>query len=144
MAPQLINLFEKKVVRFLFFGAITAAFNLLLISLIIESFHIQTVFLKNVANFIAIEISLLFTFWVYRTWVWRIQSFGIRGVFLRELPKFHAAAGLVVLLRTLLIFPVLEWMGISYLANTFIGIVVGSIINYFFSDRLVFRKDNLK
>lgn len=135
----LLKLFEKKIVRFLLCGMITAAFNLALMTLIIDGLQIKTAFLRNVANLVSIEVSLLFTFLVYRIWVWRIKTWNVRNIFLNQIPKFHAASGLVILMRTLAIFPALDWLGVGYVVNTCLGIVAGAAFNYFFNDRIVFK-----
>jgi putative flippase GtrA len=62
---------SRKIITFLICGIITAAFNILLFTLIIELLELKTPLLRNIANAIAIEISLIFTFFVYKTWVWR-------------------------------------------------------------------------
>lgn len=134
-----LKLFKKKTVRFLFCGVITAAFNIALIALLIDSFQIETAFLRNVANAIAIEVSLIFSFFVYRIWVWRIKTWHLKNILLNQIPKFHAASGLVILVRTLLIFPVLDWLGVSSVVNTGLGIAAGAAVNYFFNDRIVFK-----
>lgn len=139
MPPRPLTIFENKVVRFLFFGAISAAFNIALITLIINQFHIETALFRNLANVIAIEISLLFTFLLYRIWVWRIKGWDIRTLLLKQLPKFHAASGLVILMRMFVIFPVLDWLGVGYALNTLLGIAVGAAANYVFNDQIVFK-----
>lgn len=132
------QLFAKKTVRFLVCGAITAAFNIALIALLIDSFSIETAYLRNVANIVAIKVSLIFSFLVYRVWVWKIKTWNIRNIFLHQIPKFHAASSLVILTRTLIIFPILDWLGVSSVINTCLGIAAGAAVNYFFNDRIVF------
>lgn len=134
-----LKLFEKKTVRFLFCGVVTAAFNIAFIAFIIDSFQIETAFFRNVANAIAIEVSLIFSFFVYRIWVWKVKTWRLKNILLNQIPKFHAASGLVILVRTLVIFPVLDWLGISSAVNTGLGIAAGAAVNYFFNDRIVFK-----
>ena len=52
---------------------------------------------------------------------------------------YHFSAGAAVLLRVLLVFPLLDWWGISYGINTLVGVVLSATINYLISDRLVFK-----
>lgn len=139
LSERLHPLIDNKKIRFLFFGAITAVFNIVLIALIIECFDLHSGLLRNVANWIAIEISVVFSFFVYRMWVWRIKSWDIRNILIKQLPKFHAASGAVILMRSLLIFPLLDWMHISYIVNTFLGIAVGAVANYVLTDQIVFK-----
>jgi dolichol-phosphate mannosyltransferase len=133
------KLWQKRAIRFLFGGGIAAAFNLLLMFLFIEVAGWDTTVLRNAANVISIELSLLFSFVIYRIWVWRGGTWRWREVLLRQLPLYHLSAGGSVVLRVFAIFPFLDWLGVSYGVNTLIGVLVSAIINYIVSDRLVFR-----
>lgn len=121
-------------------GGVTAAFNLAAIFLIIRWFNINTPFLRNIANIGAIEISLIFSFFVYRFGVWRQTSWEFKEILFRQLPLYHLATSLTLALRGLIVFPLLEWVGINYIANTLIGIILGTTLSYFFNDRVVFPK----
>jgi dolichol-phosphate mannosyltransferase len=129
---------STRVLRFLLGGGLAAFFNLALIALLIEHFGFDTPLLRSVANIIAIEASLLFSFVVYRTWVWPGGDWSIKEVLLRQLPLYHLSAGAAVLLR-LLLFPVLDHLGVSYGVNTLIGVLLSASLNYVISDRLVFK-----
>lgn len=133
------NLLQKRAVRFLFGGGAAAAFNILLMFGFIELANWNTLILRNAANLISIELSLLFSFVIYRTWVWSGGNWQIRDVLLRQLPLYHLSAGTAILLRVFVIFPSLDWLGVSYAVNTLIGVFVSAILNYILSDRLVFR-----
>jgi len=130
---------NSRIIKFLFGGGVAALFNLILIALLIEHLGFSTPLLRNVANLIAIELSLLFSFVIYRIWVWPGGSWSLRDVLLRQLPLYHMSAGLAILLRVLIIFPTLDFLGISYGVNTLIGILVSASLNYVISDRLVFK-----
>lgn len=135
---------RQKIFRFLICGLVTAAFNLAIISLIIESLALNTPFLRNLANVVAIEISLIFTFFVYKIWVWSSSSWHLNQVFFREIPLFHLSSMFVITQRSLILFPIIDWLGLHYLLNTLIGIALGSVINYFACDKLVFNKNKIK
>jgi dolichol-phosphate mannosyltransferase len=135
---------RQKIFRFLICGLVTAAFNLAIISLIIESLALNTPLLRNLANVVAIEISLIFTFFVYKIWVWSSSSWHLNQVFFREIPLFHLSSMFVITQRSLILFPVIDWLGLHYLLNTLIGIALGSVINYFACDKLVFNKNKIK
>ena len=122
-------------------GGIAAVFNLLLIYILIERLGLDTATLRNVANIIAIELSLIFSFFVYRIWVWPGGVWRVSSILFKQLPLYHLSAGTAILLRILIVFPLLDKLGVSYGINTLIGILVNAIINYIISDRLVF-KDN--
>ncbi|ABA22958.1 Glycosyl transferase, family 2 [Trichormus variabilis ATCC 29413] len=128
-----------KIFKFLLGGSLAAALNLLLIFLLVEKLNFNTPLLRNIANVISIEISLIFSFFVYRTWVWTGGVWNLREVFLRQLPLYHVSAGLAVFTRVFLIFPILDWLQVNYAVNTVIGALLSASINYFISDSFVFK-----
>lgn len=136
---MLTKIFQKQIVRFFICGCFTAAFNILIITFVIEFLHIEKPIFRNIANLITIEISLLFSFVVYRTWVWSKSNWTLQEVLWRQIPLYHLSCASIVATRSFILFPVLDWLGINYLINTLLGILVGSIINYFMSNRLVFK-----
>ena len=136
-----MRLFKQRIIKFLLGGGVSAVFNLVLIYLLIEGLGLDTATLRNVANIIAIELSLIFSFFIYRIWVWPGGVWRISSVLFKQLPLYHLSAGTAILLRILIVFPVLDKLGVSYGINTLIGILINAIVNYLISDRLVF-KDN--
>jgi putative flippase GtrA len=136
------KLFDKRIVRFLICGVISAAFNILLLAILIESFRLNQPVWRNLANFISIEISVLFSFVIYRLWVWSNHSWVLRRIFRREIPLYHLSCGASVATRSFILFPILDWMGINYTVNSLIGIAIGSGMNYLISDRVVFKKNS--
>ena len=134
-----LQILQKRQARFLFGGGVAAAFNLLLMYGCFDALGWDTVTLRNVANVISIELSLLLSFFIYRTWVWSGGVWNAREVLLRQLPLYHVSAGAAVVLRVFALFPLLDWLGIGYGVNTLVGVLVSATINYVLSDRLVFR-----
>ncbi|MEQ9672359.1 GtrA family protein [Coleofasciculus sp. G2-EDA-02] len=134
------KVFQNKIVRFLFCGGITAAFNVILIYILIEGLGLNTPVLRNFANVLAIEVSLIFTFFVYKIWVWSGGTWRLRDVLGREIPLFHISSGIAISLRSFLIFPIVDWLGVHYVINTLMGILIGSILNYFACDKIIFKK----
>lgn len=67
---MLKRLLQKQACRYLICGLVTAIFNILLISSMIEILRLNTPPLRNLANLSSTEISLLFSFFVYKIWVW--------------------------------------------------------------------------
>jgi dolichol-phosphate mannosyltransferase len=134
-----LNLLQQRVVKFLFGGGVAAGFNLLLIFILIEWLGFQTSLLRNLANIIAIELSLILSFFIYRIWVWPGAVWRIKSLLFKQLPLYHLAAGTAVLLRVLMIFPLLDKLAVDYRLNTVIGVLVSAIVNYLISDRLVFK-----
>ncbi|MCZ8189846.1 MAG: glycosyltransferase [Microcystis sp. LE19-338.1B] len=139
---MLTKIYNNKIFRFLIAGGVAFLINLFLIYWFIDDLGFNTPFLENVANVISIEISLIASFFIYRIWVWTGGDWTIRDVILIQLPLYHLSAGLAVLLRVLLIFPFLNWLGISPGVNTMIGVLLGASINYVASDSLIFKPKN--
>lgn len=131
---------NKKIIKFLFGGGVAAALNLVLISYLIEKAGFNTPFLENIANIISIEISLIFSFFVYRILVWKGGSWKIQDILLKQLPLYHLSAGTAVILRVFVVFPFLNWLGVSYSVNTLIGVLLSASLNYLISDRFVFNE----
>lgn len=134
-----VKFFQQKIVKFLFGGGVAAGFNLLLIFVLIEWLGFNTSLLRNLANIIAIELSLILSFFIYRLWVWTGGVWRISAILFKQLPLYHLSAGTAVLLRVLVVFPLLDRLGVNYGVNTIIGVLLSAIINYLISDRLVFK-----
>ncbi|MFM8306489.1 MAG: glycosyltransferase, partial [Microcystis aeruginosa] len=139
---MLTKIYNNKIFRFLIAGGVALLINLFLIYWLIDDLGFNTPFLKNVANVISIEISLIASFFIYRIWVWTGGDWTIRDVILIQLPLYHLSAGLAVLLRVFLVFPFLNWLGVSPGVNTMIGVLLGASINYVASDSLIFKPKN--
>lgn len=80
------KLLRQRIFRFLVGGGVSLAFNVLLISIMIELLGLDTPILRNVANAASIELSLLFSFFVYRTWVWSGANSTIQEILRRQIP----------------------------------------------------------
>jgi dolichol-phosphate mannosyltransferase len=133
------KLLRQRVFRFLVGGGIAAAFNLLLIFVLVDIYKFDTPFLRNVANAVSIELSLLLSFFIYRIWVWPGGSWNIGQVLWAQLPLYHISAGSAIATRIFLVFPILDWLGVNYAINTIIGISAGASLNYILNDSLVFK-----
>lgn len=132
------NILTGKVVKFLLGGGVATAINLLLIFLLIEKLGFDTPFLRNVANIISIELSLIASFFIYRIWVWRGGSWNWFNVLFKQLPLYHVSAGSAIVVRVFFVFPLLDWLGISYGVNTILGALISASLNFIISDRFVF------
>lgn len=136
---MLKQLFRQRVLKFLLGGGVAAAFNLLLIFVMIEWLGFNTSLLRNVANIVSIELSLLLSFFIYRLWVWPGGVWTIQEVLWKQLPLYHVSAGTAVLCRIFIVFPLLDKLGINYAINTLVGVLLSAALNYLVSDRLVFN-----
>ena len=141
---MLKKLSRQRVFKFLLGGGVAAAVNLVLIFALIEWLGFNTPLLRNIANIIAIELSLIFSFFVYRIWVWPGGVWKVKEILGKQLPLYHFAAGTAVLVRVLILFPLLDWWGINYSINTLVGVLLSATINYLISDRIVFKANNKK
>lgn len=105
----------------------------------IEILSLEQPIMRNLANIISIEVSLIFSFFVYRTWVWSTGKWTFHEILWREIPLYHVSCGFAIATRSLILFPFLDWLGVNYIINTLIGIVISSGMNYVGSDRWVFK-----
>lgn len=135
---MLKRLWQPKILKFLIGGGIATLINILLVFTLIDVIGLNTQTLRNVANIIAIELSLLASFFIYRIWVWPGGNWTITEVLFRQIPLYHISASTAILVRIFLIFPILDWLGVNYIINTLIGVAVNATINYWISDRLIF------
>lgn len=136
---MLSKLFRNQIFKFIIAGGVAAVFNLLLIYCSIETLGFDTPVLRNVANVLSIEMSLLFSFFLYRIWVWPGGNWTVREVWLRQLPLYHVSAASTIIARIFIVFPILDWVVIDYKINTLVGRLINAVLNYLISDRLVFK-----
>jgi dolichol-phosphate mannosyltransferase len=136
---MLNKLFQSRVIKFLIGGGAAAALNLILIFWLIEGLGFNTPLMRNIANVVSIELSLVASFFIYRIWVWPGGVWRVREVLLRQLPLYHLSAGVAVISRIFLIFPILDWLKVNYAVNTLVGALASAALNYLISDRLVFN-----
>ncbi|MCZ6872979.1 MAG: glycosyltransferase [bacterium] len=136
---MLKKLLQVKMVKFLLGGGASASINLLLMFGLIEGLGFSTPALRNTANAVSVELSLLASFFIYRIWVWPGGAWTVREVLWRQIPLYHMSAGSAVILRIFVVFPLYDWLGVHYALNTLIGILLSASINYVISDRLIFK-----
>ncbi len=117
--------------------------NLALAYLGVEVLGFSSELQQNYVNIVAMEISLVYSFFVYRAFVWKDRTSSARRILLRQLPLYHLSAGAGLVSRVVL-FPVLQGLGVHYLANILIGILTGAAVNYCLSHRFVFKDPMIK
>ena len=132
------RLLRQRIFRFLLGGAVTLAFNVSLISIMIELLKLDTPILRSLANAVSVELSVLVSFLVYKTWVWSGGNSTIQDVLWQQIPLYHLSVGAAIASRILIVFPILDWLGVNYIINTLVGIILGASLNYVISDRYVF------
>ena len=115
--------------------------NLLAMYTLVDVIGWESNFGKNASNLLSLEFSLLYSFVVYRVFVWNREVRTYIEYFY-ELLSYHATASATVVARSFLIFPSLDWLGIHHLVNTLIGIASGCLINYFLIASFVFTRSD--
>lgn len=127
------------IVKFLAVSGSAVALNLVLLFLMVRYWGFGSSLMQNVANGVSMEISIIYNFLLSRaiTWNDRIKESG--GRLFVQMLQFHAAIGVTVLFR-LVLFPVLQHVGVPYLLNAAAGIGLGAIFNFFVYDSLVFKR----
>jgi putative flippase GtrA len=93
-----------------------------------------------VATAVAVETAVLHNFMWHQRWTWRDRPSrsGVDTAF--RLARFHALNGMVSMLGNLLVMAVLVGaLGMAPVAANLVAVMVCSMINFFASERLVFR-----
>ena len=95
---------------------------------------------ENIANAVSMELSIIYNYFLSRaiTWSDRIKERG--GRLLIQLLKFHLAIGITIVFR-LILFPLLQLLGVFYLLNAAIGIAIAAVFNFFIYDTFIFKKE---
>lgn len=128
-----------RIPRFLICGGSAAALNLLLAYVGVDLLGFRSDLQQNYVNFVAMETSLIYSFFVYRAFVWKDKGSSTSRILFRQIPIYHLSAGAGLLSRTFIFFPLLQLTGLYYLLNITIGILAGAVVNYLLTDRYVFR-----
>jgi dolichol-phosphate mannosyltransferase len=97
-----------------------------------------------VGTAIGVEASLVHNFAWHERWTFKRLGKPLppgAGPMAMRFIGFHAGSGLVSMLGTLAIMPVLVgWLGLHYLVANLVTIALGSIANFLLNDRLVYRR----
>jgi dolichol-phosphate mannosyltransferase len=133
------QLWEKRGVRFLLIGGLCTLFNLILIVALVNLLNWNSPFWRSLANLISTEICLILSFFVYRKFVWQVSDWQWSQIFKKELPAYHLSALSIISARVLVIFPLLDLLGVHYAINTTICIALGSILSYVANEKLIFK-----
>src|SRR5215212_3487930 len=133
IAPRL-----EQVVLFLACGSSAAALNLVLAYAAVDLLGFSSNLQQNYVNIVTMEVGLVYSFFVYRVFVWRDKTSSPSRILLRQIPVYHLSAGAAILARGLLIFPLLQLLGVHYLLNIILGLLCGAAITFVLSDRYVF------
>ena len=130
----------NRIKRFLFAGLSAALVNLFFMVLFVEVFGFTTYILKNAANILSIEISILYHFIISRLWTWHDAPRKKGKNFLGQFISFHVVNITGMIIRVMA-FAVLEKLGVFYIFNVTIGICLAAAVSFILYDRIVFKRD---
>ena len=92
----------------------------------------------DIANILAIEISIIFNFFYSRRWTWNHIEKKHGKLLVYQCLKFHLAILPGFVIRAIL-FPVLSHVfKMHYSTNTMIGVAIAMILNFLLYDKIVF------
>ncbi len=118
-------------------GILVALSQIIAIFILVNYFNFSTFKLQEVANFISIEISVLVGLFLHSYITWRYKYETTRN-FLKIFIFFHLVTGISFLARIIL-FPILASIGIDYMTNTILGVLLAIVLNFLGYDKLVFK-----
>ncbi len=136
------KLFSSKLLKFLFFGGTAAAVNVALMIVFVDILGWNTALLRNAGNVVSTELSLLYSFVAYRFFVWTGTKAAFESSMGRQLLNYHFSAGSAIVARWLVLFPVMDSLGVHYAVNTILGAGLSCVLNYVLSNRYVFKASN--
>ena len=122
-------------VRFNGVGAIGVAVQLIALAFLTRVADLPVA----IATFLAVEAAILHNFAWHQRWTWRNRPAVDSRELLQRLLRFHALNGMVSLVGNLAITTALVRIGLDPLPANAVAILTCSTVNFFASDRLVFR-----
>jgi putative flippase GtrA len=139
ITEKLINIFTPKHYRYIIVGSLVFLINILAADLLfnLEQFK-SNQWNKNFANLISLEIALLISYPLHKriTWLEGWEDF------FPKLLKFHIISMVGIVLR-LLIFYILDSMGIHWKVSTYLSIIVIVLYNFISFDIFVFNHSKI-
>jgi len=130
---------HKRVKKFLIVGGSAAVVNLGAMSLLVELLGFEGYYLKNLANILSMEVSILYAFIFNRKWTWKDAAKKEGKKLISQFVLYNFAVLIGISIRIVL-FALLELTGLYYLFNVAIGIGVAAIVDYMLYDKFVFRR----
>ena len=96
-----------------------------------------------VATVLAVETAILHNFVWHERWTWVERTRLSAGRMIGRLVRFHLANGVISILGNLfLMWLFVSRLALHYFPANLIAIAACSVVNFFASDRLVFRKES--
>ena len=129
----------KDIFWYCFFGGLTTVVNIIVFYLFndVISFHYM------VANVIAWVVAVLFAYITNRTWVFKSKITGTKAI-IKELLIFVWFRVLSLLMEYIILFIMIELLGVREMASKLVAQIVVIVANYVFSKWIIFKKPNSK
>jgi len=131
--------YPERLKRFLLVGSSAFVVNAALMIFFVEALRFHSPLLKNIANAMAMELSIFYHFLVSRMWTWQDAPKKHRERLAVQFIAFNFAALAVVLIR-IASFAVMENWRVHYLLNLTIGVAMAALIDFILYDRFIFRR----
>lgn len=125
--------------KFLMIGGSAVALNLLLLFLMVRYLGFNSPFGENLANALAMELSIIYNFFMSRKFTWRDRPKKSGKSLFLQILGFHVTIGATILLRIIL-FWWLQRLGVFYILNATIGIGLAAAFDFLVYDNLIFKK----
>ncbi len=94
----------------------------------------------RISTIIAVECTVLHNFVWHERWTWAHRELGLRGLPGRLL-RFNVSNGLISIIGNVVLMEFLAVrLKLNYIIANLIAIIACSLLNYFASDRLVFKR----
>ena len=129
----------RRIQKFVVVGISAAAINLGSMVIFVELFGFEEYLLKNLANAISMEISIVCAFACNRLWTWYDAPKKTGKKLVGQFLIFNLAVLTGVLVRIGL-FALFELYGLYYLINVCLGIGVAAVLDFILYDKIVFRR----
>ena len=125
--------------KFLVIGGSAALLTLLILYVLVDHLGFNTKLGENVANLISMELGTIYNFFMMRAVTWQdIPKESGRNLFIQIL-KFHVALIMTTILR-LALFALLQFLGVYYIINAAIGMLLAAALNFVAYDTMIFKK----
>ena len=125
--------------KFLLVGGSAVAINLALLFLLVNYLGFNSPFGENLANALAMELSIIYNFFLSRKFTWRDRPKKSGKNLGLQILGFHVTIGTTILLRIVL-FWWLQRLGVFYVLNAAIGTGLAASFDFLVYDNLIFKK----
>lgn len=130
---------SKKFTKFFLIGVSAAFINLLLVYVLIELFGFDTFVFRNLVNIVAMLFSTTYAFMLNRRWTWYSIPKKSGNKLIMQYLLYIFISSFSILIRIVL-FAILDFIGLYHLINVTFGIGIASVFNYLMYNKYVFRR----